>query len=35
MRMVYSPTPPGSDGEGAAVAQDREKRRKVQAESST
>ena len=31
---LYSPTPPGSEGEGAAVAQDREKRRKVQEESS-
>ena len=31
----YSPTtPPGSDGEGAAVAQEREKRRKVQESSS-
>ena len=31
---LYSPTPPGSEGEGAVVAQDREKRRKVQEESS-
>ena len=31
---LYSPTPPESEGEGAAVAQDREKRRKVQEESS-
>ena len=31
---MYSPTPPGSEGEGAVVAQDREKRRKVQEGSS-
>ena len=31
---MYPPTPPESEGEGAAVAQDREKRRKVQEESS-
>ena len=31
---MYSPTPPGSESEGAAIAQDREKRRKVQEESS-